>query len=378
MSRDRPYLCFLWQARLHQLEPLQQIVQLLLRFEDAEAADGDFAASVDKAGLEMAGDGVEEELPGGFLHRGFEDDVLLAFRLDAGETEAFAQLLEFQDADELFGGEGDSAVAIVEVGGDLGQFPLAVGGGEGAVGAHLLLRVVDVVVGDEGRDLEIDLGVVHLGNLLTANFSDFFLQHVHVEVEADRIHLTGLLDAKQVADTANLHVAHGELVAGTELGELLNGAEALAGFGRKGLLAGVEQPRMGLDARSPHTSPQLIKLGQPELVSIFDQDGVDAGNVQTGLDDGGADEDVRFAAAETEHGGFQFAFLHLAVGDHDAGTGNPFPQTSRHLFNAFDTGHDVEDLATAIEFLTGRTADGFGIVGGEVGFDSATGGGAVW
>lgn len=209
----------------------------------------------------MAGDGVEEELPGGFLHRGFEDDVLLTFRLDAGEAEAFAELLEFQHADELFGGEGDGAVAIVEVGGDLGQFAFAVGGGEGAVGAHLLFRVVDVVVGDEGRDLEIHLGIVHLGNLLAANFGDFFLQHVHVEVKADGIHLAGLLDAKQVADAANLHVAHGELIAGAELGKFLDGAEALAGFGREGLLARVEQPRMGLDARSPHPSPELIQLG---------------------------------------------------------------------------------------------------------------------
>jgi hypothetical protein len=130
---------------------------------------------------------------------------------------------------------------------------------------------------------------------------------------------------------------------------------------------------MGLDARSPHPSPELVKLGEAELVGVFDQDGVDAGNVQTGLDDGGADENIRLAAAEAEHGGFQFAFLHLPVGDHDAGTGNPFPQASGHVFDALDTGHHVEDLAAAIEFLTRRTADGFGVVGGEVGFDGAAG-----
>ena len=41
--------------------------------------------------------------------------MLGAFGFDAGEAEFFAKLFEFHDADELLGGNGNSAIAISSV-----------------------------------------------------------------------------------------------------------------------------------------------------------------------------------------------------------------------------------------------------------------------
>ena len=54
-----------------------------------------------------------EQVPGGFFHGCFHDDVLGAFGFDAREAEFFAQLFEFHDADELLGGNGNGTIAIL-------------------------------------------------------------------------------------------------------------------------------------------------------------------------------------------------------------------------------------------------------------------------
>jgi hypothetical protein len=116
---------------------------------------------------------------------------------------------------------------------------------------------------------------------------------------------------------------------------------------------------MGLNARSPDPAPQLIKLGEAKAVGIFDQNGVDAGNIQAGLDDGGADQNLRLPTAEGEHGGFQFPFLHLAVGDRNAGIGHHLPHSRRHVLDALDPGHHVKYLAPPIQLLANGGANGF-------------------
>ncbi len=212
-------------------------------------------------------------------------------------------------------GAGGGAVAIAPVCRQLGEFQFGLGGGNVAVGAELFVGVGDVVGGDEGGEVEVDLGVVYLGDLLSANLLQRFLQHLHVQIKADRVHLSRLLCPQQVAHTANLHIPHGKLEARPQLGKFLDGTQALTGSIGEFALAGIAEPRMCLDASPSDATPQLVKLGQAKLLGIFDDDRVHTGNIQPRLDDRGAEQQVCLVVAEGEHRGFQFCFGHLSVGD---------------------------------------------------------------
>ena len=55
---------------------------------------------------------------------------------------------------------------------------------------------------------------------LAGELADGFGDHLDVEVEADRGDVARLLGAEQAARAADLEVAHRDLEAGTEIGEL--------------------------------------------------------------------------------------------------------------------------------------------------------------
>jgi hypothetical protein len=60
-----------------------------------------------------------------------------------------------------------------------------------------------------------------------------------------------------------------------------------------GLAPGVgEQVGVGLVVGAPDPAAQLVQLGQAEAVGAVDDDGVGGGDVDAGLDDGGAQQQV--------------------------------------------------------------------------------------
>ena len=98
-----------------------------------------------------------------------------------------------------------------------------------AVGGDLFIVFGDPIARDKGRDRQVDLGVFDGGDVLTLDLGEGFLQHLHVEVEANGLHLAALLHPQQIAHAADLHIAHGQLIAAAELGEFLDGPKPLAG-----------------------------------------------------------------------------------------------------------------------------------------------------
>ena len=70
---------------------------------------------------------------------------------------------------------------------------------------------------------------------------------------------------------------------------------------------------------SAYPPTKLVKLRQAKTVSALDDERVYIWHIQTGLDDGGADQDVALAVSEVHHHLFQFRLRHLAVPGKDAG-----------------------------------------------------------
>ncbi len=117
------------------------------------------------------------------------------------------------------------------------------------------------------------------------------------------------------------------------------------------------------------TPAQLIELGQTEAVGPVHDDGVGAGNVDAGLDDGGAHQQVEALVIKIGHYPFQFPFAHLAVGDANARLGKQFLQFTAHAFDAFHLIVQEVDLAAALDLALAGFANEFRVPFMDKGFD---------
>src|SRR6266702_3150955 len=100
-----------------------------------------------------------------------------------------------------------------------------------------------------------------------------------------------------------------------------------------------------------------MKLGQSEFVGALDNDGVGRRNVDSGLDDGRADEQVVPLLQELAHHALEIALAHLAVRDRDARLGKELLQLLTHYLDRGDVVVQEKDLAAALELSEGGFAD---------------------
>ena len=195
-------------------------------------------------------------------------------------------------------GLGDRAVAVLPLGGDVVHLGVAGDRGEAPVGLEPQLLLGHVVEGQEGvgRHVELDLG--RLARRLALHLGDGLVDHLDVEVVADRGDVAALVLAEQVARAPDLQVAHGDLEPAAQLRRLADGAQALVGLLGQDAVGGVEQVGVGPLAAPADPAPQLVELAQPEQVGPLDDERVHRRHVDAGLDDRRADEDVVVALPE--------------------------------------------------------------------------------
>ena len=97
-----------------------------------------------------------------------------------------------------------------------------------------------------------------------------------------------------------------------------------------------------------------MHLAEAEQVGALDDERVDRGHVDAALDDGGAHQHVVAALPEVDHDLFEGAFVHLAVGDRDAGLGHELAQRLGALLDALHAVVHAEHLALAEQLATDR------------------------
>ena len=105
---------------------------------------------------------------------------------------------------------------------------------------------------------------------------------------------------------------------GAKLARLEHGLEALARVVGEALLLLVKEVRVRLRRASSDATAQLVQLGEAELPGAVDDDRVDVRDVETGLDDRGADEDVVLRVGELDHHALEPSLIHLTVTDDEA------------------------------------------------------------
>ena len=159
---------------------------------------------------------------------------------------------------------------------------------------------------------------------------------------------------------ANLHVLHGEEKARAEFFHLLDGFQSARRLRGQCVFVMHEQVGVGLVMAAPDAPAQLVQLRQSEFIRAVHDDGVRIRNVNTGFDDGRAQQNIRAPVVEIAHHALQIAFVHLSMRDDDTGFGQ---QRFEHLAAVFDGGDFVVqevDLTATFEFAqNGFADDGF-------------------
>ena len=179
-----------------------------------------------------------------------------------------------------------------------------------------------------GEEIQAKLHFEAGFGLLAFEVADALFEELAVKLKADGGDVAALFGAEQVAGAADFQVAHGDAEAAAQGGILFDGAEALAGLHQQAGMAGQQQVGVGLVLVTAHPAAQLIEIAQAEAVGAVNDDGVGVGDVQAAFDDGGGQQDVGAAVDEVGHDFLQFAGVHLAVADGEAGLGNQRAQTS--------------------------------------------------
>ena len=153
---------------------------------------------------------------------------------------------------------------------------------------------------------------------MPGQLGDRLVQHLDVELEAERSDVAGLLGAEQVTCSADLEIAHGDREARPELRMVGERREPCPRL--RGQLVGVrvEQVRVSEQVAAADTPADLVELAQPERVGAFDDQRVRLRDVEARLDDRRRDEHVCIAGEERDHLLLQLVLAHLAVRDEEA------------------------------------------------------------
>ena len=184
--------------------------------------------------------------------------------------------------------------------------------------------------------------------------------------------LAALVGAEEVAGAADFEVAHGNAEARAEFVGLEDGVDALAGGIGDFVVIREQQVGVGAVVAAPDTAAQLVELGEAETVGAVDDDGVDVGHVEAGLDDGGADQDVGLPVREGDHHVFQLGLGHLAVADGEAGLRHQLLEFFGDVLDGADAVVEEEDLSIAFQLAQDGLAHQVGTVLGHEGLDGQT------
>ena len=146
----------------------------------------------------------------------------------------------------------------------------------------------------------------------------------------------------------------GEDEAGAQVLGVGDGFQALLGVRGHLTARRCQQVGVGLVVAATDAAAQLVQLGQAELVGALDEDGVGAGHVDAGLDDGRGHQHVEALVVEVAHHLFQLALVHLSVADADARLRDQFGEVAGALLDGLHFVVQVVHLAAAQQFAEQR------------------------
>ena len=275
--------------------------------------------------------------------------------LDLADAHALRAQSQRGDAEQQLGLIRQQAEAVDHFHLQLAQLLVIPGAGNALVHDQAGMHIRQVILGDQRRNAQIDLTdtLQAAFNVRGAAFADGLhrlVQHFRIESEADLLYVASLFFAKEFSCTANLQIVACQREAGSERAGRTDGLNALQGIRGHVVLVRRQQVGIGLVMRATNAAPQLVQLRKSELVRTVNDDGVRAGNVDAGLDDRGAHQDVVTLVIEVGHDLFQFPLRKLSMGHAHAGFWYQFLQMLAGLVDRLHFIVQVEHLSAPQQF----------------------------
>ena len=248
------------------------------------------------------------------------------------------------------------------------------GRGQLLVKRQAQVHVATIVIGQQGGGVQIDVGVdrqrgQQVGLLARLEGAHGFAEHLVVKLKTHFEHVAALVFAQHLARTPDFQVVHGQVKTTAQLFHGLNGLQTLLGLFGQALGVGHHQIGIGLVVAAPHTAAQLVQLGQAKFVGPTHHDGVGAGHVDAGFDDGRAQQQVIALGHKIAHHALQLTLGHLAVGHGNAGFGQNFLQFLAAVFDRLDLVVQEVNLPAALQFTQHGLADHAGALIAHKGLD---------
>ena len=204
------------------------------------------------------------------------------------------------------------------------------------------MDVWQIVVGNQRGNAQVHFRAVAewqfgVGRAALADGLNGLVQQLHVQGEANTFDLAALFFAQQFTGAANLQIVGGQHESGAQILSFGNGFQSFFRIRGNGLWWRCEQVGVRLVVRPAHTAPQLVQLRQAKFVGPLNDDGVGAGDVDTGFDNGGADQHIEPLVVEVRHDLLKLALAHLTMSHSHTRFGNQ----SAQVFGGFLNGGDI-------------------------------------
>ena len=218
------------------------------------------------------------------------------------------------------------AKAVHDLFGQAVDLVAILGSGQLFVKAQAQMHVAAVVVRQKRGRMQIDLGrgVKRAEQIrLDAGFeaAHRFGQHFVVELKAHFQHIATLVFAQHFARAANLQIVHSQVKAAAQFFHLLNRVQALTGLFGQAFQVGHHQVGISLVVAAAHASAQLVQLRQAKFIRPANHNGVGRGYINSGFDDGRAQQNVVALGHKVAHHRLELSLGHLAVRYRDARLG---------------------------------------------------------
>ena len=125
-------------------------------------------------------------------------------------------------------------------------------------------------------------------------FSDSLGQKTQIHIISDCFHMSMLTGSENITGTADFQVTQCNSETGTEFGKLADCVQPLGCHLGQHLSALESKISIGSAAGTTNSSAQLVELGKTQPVSVFNNQRIAVGDIDTGFNDSRTDQNVDF------------------------------------------------------------------------------------
>ena len=166
-----------------------------------------------------------------------------------------------------------------------------------------------------------------------------------------------MLGSQHVAGSADVEVLHGNMNAASQFREAFDSLQPAACLLGERTQWRRKEITERLAIASSYAAAKLVQVGETKLLCIVNNNGIGIGYVDAAFDNARCHQYVVFVVYEIEDFLLQFVWIHLSVGDTDAGIGHFAAHQRFYLVDILDAVVDEEHLPVATHLKVDGFAD---------------------